>query len=141
MLSDTEVSRFTTVDGTDRLAVVALDGISLVGVARADRLAGTDHAEVAVVGDDGLQHEGVGTALLERLVYDANGVGIRVFEADTLLSNGRMLSVFHHLGFPVSSQLDLGVVHVTFPITPTIDYDLACQNRRSTLAFDDEPVG
>jgi GNAT superfamily N-acetyltransferase len=138
-LSDEDVRRFTCVDGTDRLAVVAFDGICLVGVARADRLGMTDRAEVAVIVTDDLQRCGVGTALLERLVRDSRRVGIHFFEADTLLSNQRMLDVFRHLGFPVASHLDCGVIHVTFPITPTADYERACQNRRTALTFDDEP--
>jgi RimJ/RimL family protein N-acetyltransferase len=137
-LSDAEVQRFTCVDGADRLAIVAFDGPRLVGVARADRLGATDRAEVAVVVADNLHHAGVGTALLERLVHDANEVGIHVFEADTLLENQPMLNVFRHLGFQVSSHFEVGVVHVTFPITPTADYELARHSRRSTLAFDDE---
>jgi GNAT superfamily N-acetyltransferase len=139
-LSDDDVRRFTCVDGFDRLAVVATSGLSLVGVARADRLVGADRAEVAVIVSDDLQHQGVGTALLERLVVDARQVGIRVFEADTLLSNQRMLNVFRHLGFHVSSQFDAGVVHLSFPIAPTAEYELARRGRRSTLAFDDEPA-
>jgi len=140
-LSDDDVRRFTCVDGTDRLAVVALDQVRLVGVARADRLGVADRAEVAVIVADDLQHQGVGTALLERLVHDASGVGIQAFEADTLISNQPMLDVFHHLGFPVTSHLDTGVIHLTFPITATADYERACQSRQTTLAFDSEPTG
>jgi RimJ/RimL family protein N-acetyltransferase len=139
-LSDDDVRRFTCVNGTDRLAVVAFDGSRLVGVARADRLGVTDRAEVAVVVADDLQRQGVGTALLERLVRDSGRVGIRFFEADTLLSNQPMLDVFHHLGFPVSSHLDTGVIHVTFPITATPGYERACQSRQTTLGFDSEPT-
>jgi GNAT superfamily N-acetyltransferase len=139
-LSDADVRKFTCVDGTDRLAVVAVDGDRLVGVARADRMAGTDHAEVAVAVGDELHHQGVGTALLERLVYESNQVGIHVFEADTLMSNATMLGVFHHLGFPVTTHFEFGVVHLSFTITPTPDYERACQNRRTTISFDNEPI-
>jgi GNAT superfamily N-acetyltransferase len=138
-LSEIDVRRFTCVDGTDRLAVVAFAGLRMLGVARADRLAGSDRAEVAVVVVDDLQRQGVGTALLERLVHDAGRVGIRVFEADTLLSNQRMLDVFHHLGFAVSSHFDAGVAHVSFAIAPTADYERARRHRRSTITFEDEP--
>jgi RimJ/RimL family protein N-acetyltransferase len=137
-LTDAEVQRFTHVDGTDRLAIVAFDGPRLAGVARADRFDATDRAEVAVVVADELQHEGVGTALLERLVDDAIAVGIHVFEADTLFENQAMLNVFRHLGFRVSSHYEFGVVHVTFPITPTADYAAARAHRPSTLTFDEE---
>jgi GNAT superfamily N-acetyltransferase len=140
-LSDDDVRRFTCVDGTDRLAVVALDELRLAGVARADRLGTTDRAEVAVIVADDLQHQGVGTALLERLVHDASEVGIRGFEADTLISNQRMLDVFRDLGFPMRTVFEVGVAHVSFPITPTAGYDRACQSRRTALAFDNEPAG
>ena len=80
----------------------------------------------------------MGTALLERLVRASWRVGIREFEADALLSNQRMIAVFDHLGFPVSSHFEAGVAHVTVPITSTADYKSACENRRSTLVFDDD---
>jgi RimJ/RimL family protein N-acetyltransferase len=139
VLSDNDVHRFTCLDGKYRLAVVAFDAGRLVGVARAERLPRTSRAEVAVIVADELQGQGVGTALLERLVDASWRVGIREFEADALLSNQRMIAVFDHLGFPVSSHFDAGVAHVTFPITSTADYESACENRRSTLVFDDEP--
>jgi RimJ/RimL family protein N-acetyltransferase len=139
-LSDADVRRFTRVDGKERLAVVAFDALRLVGVARAERLPATDRAEVAVIVADELHEQGVGTALLERLVQDARRVGIREFEADALLSNQRMLAVFAHLGFPVTSHFEMGVAHVTFPIAATAGYERACRNRRSTLVFDDEPA-
>jgi RimJ/RimL family protein N-acetyltransferase len=118
-LSDRDVRRFTVVDGTNRLAVVALADGRLVGVARADRLDETNRAEVAVIVADDLHGRGIATDLLERLVRDAHRVGIRTFEADTLLSNQPMLAVFHHLGFPVTSSIETGVAHLSFPITPT----------------------
>jgi RimJ/RimL family protein N-acetyltransferase len=139
-LSDDDVIRFTCVDGADRLAVVVVDDRRLIGVARADRLPGTDRAEVAVIVSDDVHGQGVGTALLERLVHDARQVGIRVFEADTLMSNQPMLTVFRHLGFLVTSAYDAGVVHLTFPIAPTAAYERACNSRRSILTIHDEPT-
>ncbi len=134
-LSTTEVLRFTQVDGTDRLAVVAFGGEPMVGVARADRFPGTTRAEVAVIVADDHQHLGVGTALLERLVGDALAVGIEVFEADALMTNHRMLSVFHRLGLPVSSHTEGGVTHVTIVLAPDATYEQACATRRRTFPF------
>jgi hypothetical protein len=117
-MSGSDVRRFTCVDGTSRLAVVALHGHHLIGVACADRSAATDHATVSVVVADYVHRQDVGTALLERIILDAGRVGIRAFEADTLLSDHPMLNAFNHVGFPVGAQLTRGMAHLSFPITP-----------------------
>ncbi len=66
-LSDAEVVRFTTVDGVDRVALVAERAGDVVGVARYDRPPTSDEAEVAFVVADAFQGRGVGTILLEHL--------------------------------------------------------------------------
>ncbi|MCU1456472.1 MAG: GCN5-related N-acetyltransferase [Actinomycetia bacterium] len=137
-LSEVDLGRFTCVDGTDRLAVVAFDGARMVAVARVDRLPATNRAEVAVVVSDDFQDRGVGTALLERLVLDARAVGIEVLEADALASNHRMLAVFHHLGFPVRNTWEAGVAHVAFAIAPNDGYARAVAARHRSFEFDQE---
>ncbi len=117
--------------------MVAFDATRLVGVARADRFPGTDRAEVAVIVADDLHRHGIATALLERLVRDANHVGIRTFEAETLLSNQPMLTVFHHLGFPVTSSIETGVAQLWFSIVPTDEYEHACRSRRAHSSIED----
>src|SRR3954469_10901708 len=67
-LSPADVERFTRVDGRARFALVALRGTDLVAVARYEGRPGHSSAELAVVVDDALHHQGVGRLMLERLV-------------------------------------------------------------------------
>ena len=135
-LDDDDLRWFTCVDGADRLAVAAFDGVRLVGLSRADRLSDQVDAEVAVVVDDAHREQGIGTALLERLIDDARGIGIGVFEADVWTSDRRVRSVFHHLGFRVRSSRDVDVARLVFLIGPSATYELACRKRRRALAFE-----
>jgi hypothetical protein len=59
-LSPADVERFTRVDGRTRFALVAVRGSDLVAVTRYEGRPGESSAEIAVVVDDALQHQGVG---------------------------------------------------------------------------------
>lgn len=118
-LSPTLLARFTRVDYVDRLGLVAELGDDLVGVARYDRVGGSDEAEVAFVVEDAHQGRGIGTILLEHLAVIGRENGIRRFVADTLPTNRRMLSVFRAAGFEDQRDFADGLVRVTFDIEPT----------------------
>ncbi len=135
-LSAADARRFTRVDGSDHLSVVAIDGPRIVGLARADRLAEEVNAEVAVVVDDAHRGRGIGTALLEQLIDESRAAGIGVFEADIWEHDHRLHSVFHRLGFRVRSSSDEGLVRLVFLIGPSATYELACRKRRRDLGFD-----
>jgi GNAT superfamily N-acetyltransferase len=111
-LSPEELHRFTHVDHRDREAIVASDGCEIVGVARFDREPDPTVAEVAFVVADAWQGRGLGSLLFRRLAERAQAVGVRRLVADTLSHNDRMLTVFHHGGFPWTSRYDDGVVHL-----------------------------
>src|SRR3954462_474065 len=64
-LAPADVDRFTRVDGRARFALVAMRGGDLVAVARYEGRPRERSAELAVVVDDLLQHQGVGRLLLE----------------------------------------------------------------------------
>lgn len=113
-LAEREVLHFTTVDYQDRLALVAVVGDRLIGVARYDRLPDEDSAEVAFVVADDWQHHGVGTMLLARLAAAARPRGVRRFVADTLVDNLPMIAVFEESGFTVHLHHADGVMHVWF---------------------------
>jgi GNAT superfamily N-acetyltransferase len=131
-LSDAEVTRFTTVDGVNRLALVATDGDRLMAVGRFDREQGGEEAEVAFVVADEFQRHGIGSLLLDELVRAARARGVQVFRAETLSENRPMLDVFHHSGFPVSATIDGGVVSLRFPITETEQSRAALAEREAS---------
>ena len=118
-LSDAEVARFTAVDYRDRLALVAEEGGRMAAVGRYDRTPGTDDAEVAFVVTDDLQHQGIGTLLLQQLAAAARCRGIETFSARTLVENRDMLHVFVDSGFPATTAFEDGTISVRFRSGPT----------------------
>ena len=128
-LSPDLVRRFTHVDYEDRMALVAVLGDDLIGVARYDRLPTTRDAEVAFVVDDAHQGRGLGTILLEHLAVAARENGIERFVAETLPQNRRMLDVFRSAGFGDERTFADGVVAVSFHIDPTPESVEAAERR------------
>jgi RimJ/RimL family protein N-acetyltransferase len=129
MLSATEVERFTHVDYTDRLALVAIRDDRIIGVGRYDRHPGTDEAEVAFVVADECQHHGIGSLLLDLLVVAARTNGIATFAASTLAENRAMRDVFDHAGFAVTQVTEFDTVYLRFPIACTLEYCAALKRR------------
>ena len=115
-LSPAELKRFTGVDHRDREAVVATIEGAIVAVGRFDRVGATGDAEVAFVVADSCQGRGLGTVLFRHLAVRAQEVGIERFLADVLPHNGRMLTLFHHAGLPISSRVEDGVVHLVLDL-------------------------
>lgn len=109
-LSTAEATYFTHVDHRCREALVAVSGDDIVGVARFDRLPGSDDAEAAVVVDDAWQGRGVGSTLLRRLAERAAALGVRRFMADVLARNRRMLRLLETIAPASWEYLDDGVV-------------------------------
>jgi GNAT superfamily N-acetyltransferase len=115
-LSDAEITFLTTVDYPWRMALVALLGDEIVGVARYEGKAGTLDAEVALVIDDLHQGRGIGTVLLEWLADLAGEAGLTEFYAITLGENHTMLSVFRAAGADSKSRPRSGEVCVRLPV-------------------------
>jgi GNAT superfamily N-acetyltransferase len=113
-LAPADVDRFTRVDGRARFALVAVRGGDLVAVARFEGRPGESSAELAVVVDDALQHQGVGRLMLERLVDVAREAGLGELAAEVLIGNQAMLSLLRTLGLPrrTESDGDTVTVHV-----------------------------
>ena len=142
-LPDRDLTRFTTVDHVNRVALIAVRTVraeparaealeedassaaeagesdeQIIGVARFDRIT-EDEAEVAFNIADAHHGRGLGSVLLEHLTAAAREVGVRRFTAEVLPQNGRMLAVFREAGYEVSQTVDDGVVTVVFDIDPT----------------------
>ena len=98
-----------------------LDG-RIVAHAEWARLRDPTAAEVAFAVADDLQGKGAGTRLLEQLAELAGAAGIERFVAEVAAGNRPMLSVFEHVGFEVTRDLEGGSAEVSFPIAPTEDY-------------------
>jgi acetyl coenzyme A synthetase (ADP forming)-like protein len=115
--------RFCTVDYNNAFAFVALvrsgKEEKIVAIGRYYRLPRRHAAEVAFAIEDAYQGKGIGTKLMEWLAKVARDHGIRIFEADVLAENREMMSVFRDYGFHITTELEAGVFHVKFPISPT----------------------
>jgi len=119
VLSPAEVAHLTQVDYVDRFAFVVLEGDTLIGVARYDRIPGTTEAEVAFVVEDQYQGQGIGMLLLEHLADVAYPLGITTFSAETQAGNRDMLNVFYYSGYDVTTKMEDEIISVSFPIEPT----------------------
>lgn len=128
-LSEAELEFLTTVDYRWRMALVAILGDDIVGVARYEGEEGSRSAEVAFLVDDHHHGRGIGTLLLEWLAAAARGAGISDFYATTLWENKRMLAVFKEAGFPTKQIVGGGEVSVRFPVAQCHDLALAIAKR------------
>ncbi len=117
-----QLHRLVEVDYRDRFALVAELDAQVVAVVRYDRKNDTG-AEVALVVEDDQQRRGLATVMLEHLAAVARSNGIDRFDAETLPDNRRMLDVFRHAGFDITSRFDDGVIEISFPLAPSHDLD------------------
>jgi acyl-CoA synthetase (NDP forming)/GNAT superfamily N-acetyltransferase len=117
-LSDRDVERFTHVDYTDRVALVATIGEDIVAVVRYDRL-NDEEAEVAFVVEDGHQGRGLASVLLEHIAAVARERDVHRFIAEVLPENRRMVNVFREAGYTAQQSFDEGVIRLTLDLEPT----------------------
>jgi GNAT superfamily N-acetyltransferase len=117
-LSPAEIGRFTSVEEKWRFALVGVRSSGpLVGVARYEGSAGSTGAEIALVVDDALHHQGLGTLLLRRLIDVALVNGMTSLDAIVLTSNQPMLALLRTLPVPTTSVHEAGAVMVTLDLT------------------------
>ncbi len=91
------------------------DGQPIVAIAHYSKDPRTNFADAAFLVRDDLQGKGVGTSLVRALADAARSNGVTGFTADVLAQNHGMLRVFHRCGYPVESELEEGVYHLTIP--------------------------
>ncbi len=119
-LSDAMAHRLAVVDYKDRFALVATHRPStrerIVGVARYDRAAGTDIAEVALAVIDKFQRRGLGGALLGILAHVAREHGIKSFSLIVLPENQQMLGLLRKMGWIHQARRSGGVYEISFEI-------------------------
>lgn len=128
-LTERDVERMTDLDYVDRMALVALRGDALIGVARYDRRRYRSEAEVAFFVDDANHGRGLATLLLEHLAVRAREVGLTGFTASVLPDNRKMIAVFTAAGFETATRFADGIVEVRLGITPTPEAEAAIERR------------
>jgi ribosomal protein S18 acetylase RimI-like enzyme len=120
-LPDALAHRLAVVDYNDRFALVATThkpGAKerIVGVARYDRVVGTDVAETAVAVVDEFQRRGMGSALLAILAKVALQHGIKTFTLIVLPENQQMLGLLRKMGWIHQAKLTGGVYEISFDL-------------------------
>ena len=114
--------------------VAEVDG-DVVGLAALEEVS-PDCAEIAVLIADSVQHEGIGTLLVEALVVAAHARRLEKLCADILTDNTLMLDVLRGLGLPMTHTYADGVMHVLVDLEADIDLAsrVTGRERRSAVA-------
>lgn len=120
-LPDALAHRLAVVDYEDRFALVATTHKPaarerIMGVARYDRVLGTDIAETAVAVVDEFQRRGLGSALLTILTKVALEHGIKAFTLIVLPENQQMLGMLRKMGWIHHAKLTGGVYEISFDL-------------------------
>jgi ribosomal protein S18 acetylase RimI-like enzyme len=120
-MPDALAHRLAVVDYNDRFALVATTNKPggkerIVGVARYDRVAGTDVAEVAVAVIDEYQRRGLGSALMTILGKVAGEHGIKTLTLIVLPENQQMLGLLRRMGWIHRAKLSGGVYDISFEL-------------------------
>jgi acetyltransferase len=139
-MTEQDAIRYCTVDYKNSFAYVAEIGKGndrkIIAITRYYRLPNKSSAEIAFAIEDAYQNIGLGTRLIQALVNVARENEIDIFEADVLGENQQMMIAFKDYGFHISSKLEEGEYHVTFPIkqTRTVDIREASRDRTAIVA-------
>lgn len=100
------LKRFTHTDHRHDAALIALQGKTIIGVARYFRIGQSDACEFAIVIADKMQRQGVGTSLMEQLIHTARERGMRRIFGLVLDENIPMLKLMKRLHFTVENYAD-----------------------------------
>jgi RimJ/RimL family protein N-acetyltransferase len=120
-MPDALAHRLAVVDYNDRFALVATTDKPgarerILGVARYDRVVGTDVAEIAVAVVDEFQRRGLGSALMAILGKVAANHGIKTFTLIVLPENQQMLGLLRKMGWIHRAKLSGGVYDISFEL-------------------------
>jgi len=98
-------------------AIIALDGETIAGSARAMRQPDAEVAEAAVVVRDDYQGQGIGSRLLQELITLARLLGIKRLFAYIQPDNRRILQLLQQARLPVRTVLEGGELRVEVDVT------------------------
>lgn len=122
-LSETDLDLFSSADGHDHIALVAVrvnelgQEQSALGFVRCTRPAqAPETAELSIAVADDVQRLGVGSALLDRLSRAARSEGVLRFDCEVLVENRGMRALAKRMGAVSHWQGD-GTVEYSWPLT------------------------
>ena len=118
-ISPAELQRFREADFDQRvilLGTIMRDDREIVIASCSYVRAGTDSAEVAFLIEEDFHRLGIAGLLLKHLGRIALAAGITTFLADVLPHNTAMLGVFKRSGWPMTSEVSDGAVHLSLAL-------------------------
>jgi acyl-CoA synthetase (NDP forming)/GNAT superfamily N-acetyltransferase len=115
-------------------ALGAFTGDQLVGIGSVEPIDG-QRAEFALLVLDQEQHGGIGTLLLEHLIAEARGRGVRRFVGEVLAGNAPMLEVMRDLGFAATTRFTGGEAHIEFALDIAADVVVAISDREQSAGL------
>jgi ribosomal protein S18 acetylase RimI-like enzyme len=113
--AEQEVRRLLDRDPDRHVVLVVTDGPEIRAVGEFV-VEGPDHADVALMVEDGFQRAGIGRRLFRRLEELATRRGVTTFTADVAMSNLRMQNMLRSAGRPLHSQFGAGAGQLRFSI-------------------------
>lgn len=124
LMDHVTAARFSQIDYDRQMALVlTLPGIAgeteIFGVVRSIEEPDRERAEFAIVVEQRMSGQGLGTHLLQRIIDYARGRGVGELYGEVLADNYRMLALCRDCGFAVSKELlEPGVVRVSMRLRP-----------------------
>jgi acetyltransferase len=100
-LSAEQIARMTQIDYDREMAMIAVSGDQILGVARLVREPSGSDAEFAIVVDPAVKGKGVGRHLMERIIAWGRAKRLETISGQILADNARMLAFIRHLGFEI----------------------------------------
>ena len=112
-------------DYDQAMAICAVDDSQarerILGAVRYFRDPRSDHAEFTVLVNESDQGQGIGTALMKKLIRVARERGVRGFTAEMLAENTRMFALLEDLGVGKTTRFERGVAVVEFSLDEVVD--------------------
>jgi len=118
-ISPAELQRFRDTDFDRRvilLCTTRCDGKEIVIASGTYVRVGEDAAEVAFIVEEDYHRLGIAGRMLKHLGEIAGAAGVRTFVAEVLPHNKAMLGVFKRAGWPMTSHVEDGTVHLSLSL-------------------------
>ena len=119
-ISTEMLARFTQIDYDRDMALVAIaetvQGEEMLGAARLIRESRLERAEFSIMVADALHGQGIGAALLRKLIAAARNLAIVTLVGYVLPDNTSMLRLGRKAGFRQRSNREMGAVELTIDI-------------------------
>jgi acetyltransferase len=114
------LARFTQIDYGRDMALVAISESGqteeMLGAARLIREPSLTKAEFSIMVADALHGQGIGAALLQKLITSARSLGIKTLVGYVLPDNTQMLRLGRKTGFSQRTNREMGALELTIDI-------------------------